>query len=422
MIRSIDLPNTADDLGFTYDADGQRVQRSAGSDSTNYVGGLMEVDLDGATVTETRKLYGFGGVPVAVRTFTTTAQETTYLFTDHLGSVVSSWNDTTNTRTLTRYFPYGTERHSSGEMPQDQRYTGQTSDATANASGGSGLLYYNARYYDPTTAQFTQPDTIVPAPANPADLNRYSYVRGNPVRYTDASGNDPDESYLKRGRMAGMAQIRQLEQLQGQYNDLTIEVEQVAAQIRQVESDTGALAPLALYAQLHDGLTQRNEVASSIRFQARHLGGGGPADTPTASPYGSPPGKGLWEQFLEGVEFGAGVLAVVAYGAAIGTPCKFCWQLGNWLSGVSFGANTVDTAGDCSSGFDTAECRGGAAGLLVDAATYQFGGPIYDPLYGEVTSLLAPPLAEINDHPGALGQYPSEAGIATLREFVYRQQ
>jgi len=397
-----------------HDADGQRVRRRNTLKNTYYVGGLMEVDMNGSTtVTETRTHYSFGGLPVAVRTHE--ADEVIFMFTDHLGSVTSTWNDTTDTLTLTRYFPYGGERHSSGEMPQDQRYTGQVSDATANASGGSGLLYYNARYYDPTTAQFTQPDTIVPDPSTPADLNRYSYVRDNPVRYTDSSGNDPDESYLKRGRMAGMAQMRQLEQLQGQYNDLTIEVERVAAQIRQVESDTGALAPLALYAQLHDGLTQRNEVASSIRFQARHLGGGGLADTPTASPYGS---QGLWEQFLEGVEFGAGVLAVVAYGAAIGTPCKWvCAEIGRLLSGVSLAANAVDTAGDCLSSRGS-ECRGGAASILLDLATRRYGAGLEDDFYGELASLVAPPLVEINEHPWNVP--PSPGGIATLREFVYR--
>jgi RHS repeat-associated protein len=186
-MTSIDLPNTTDDLVFVYDTDGQRVRRSAGTDRTVYVGGLMEVDLDDTMVTETRTHYSFGGLPVAVRTHE--ADETTFLFTDHLGTVTSTWNDTTDTLTLTRYFPYGGERHSSGEMPQDQRYTGQTSDATTNASGGSGLLYYNARYYDPATAQFTQPDTIVPARSDPAGLNRYSYVRGNPLKFADPSGH-----------------------------------------------------------------------------------------------------------------------------------------------------------------------------------------------------------------------------------------
>ena len=34
-----------------------------------------------------------------------------------------------------------------------------------------------------------QPDSIVPNPGNPQDLNRYSYVRNNPVRYTDPTGH-----------------------------------------------------------------------------------------------------------------------------------------------------------------------------------------------------------------------------------------
>jgi RHS repeat-associated protein len=188
-LEDITLPG-GDILEYWYDADGQRVRRrhkGTPNYNTYYVGGLVEVDTEGSTVTETRTHYSFGGLPVAVRTHE--ADGTTFVFTDHLGSVTSTWNDTTDTLTLTRYFPYGGERHSSGEMPQDQRYTGQVSDATANASGGSGLLYYNARYYDPTTAQFTQPDTIVPDPSSPTDLNRYSYVRGNPVRSTDPTGH-----------------------------------------------------------------------------------------------------------------------------------------------------------------------------------------------------------------------------------------
>ncbi len=34
-------------------------------------------------------------------------------------------------------------------------------------------------------------DTIVPDPANPQDLNRFSYVRNSPLMYTDPSGNKP---------------------------------------------------------------------------------------------------------------------------------------------------------------------------------------------------------------------------------------
>jgi hypothetical protein len=36
---------------------------------------------------------------------------------------------------------------------------------------------------------FQSPDTIVPNPGNPKDLNRYAYARANPVKYLDPSGH-----------------------------------------------------------------------------------------------------------------------------------------------------------------------------------------------------------------------------------------
>jgi hypothetical protein len=47
----------------------------------------------------------------------------------------------------------------------------------------------HARYYHPALGRFVSADTIVPEPGNPQDLNRYSYTRNNPVRYTDPSGH-----------------------------------------------------------------------------------------------------------------------------------------------------------------------------------------------------------------------------------------
>ncbi len=60
---------------------------------------------------------------------------------------------------------------------------------TAGVTEGFGLMFYNARMYDPYLNHFTQPDTIVPDPYNPQDWSRYSYARYNPVRYTDPSGH-----------------------------------------------------------------------------------------------------------------------------------------------------------------------------------------------------------------------------------------
>jgi RHS repeat-associated protein len=65
----------------------------------------------------------------------------------------------------------------------DFTYTGQRD------LPGTGLMDYNARFYSPTLGRFTQPDTIIPNPANPQSFNRYSYVKNNPINFNDPSGH-----------------------------------------------------------------------------------------------------------------------------------------------------------------------------------------------------------------------------------------
>jgi len=50
-------------------------------------------------------------------------------------------------------------------------------------------MYYNARYYDPAIGRFISADTIVDPGAGNMGFNRYMYVAGNPVNYTDPSGH-----------------------------------------------------------------------------------------------------------------------------------------------------------------------------------------------------------------------------------------
>ena len=47
----------------------------------------------------------------------------------------------------------------------------------------------NARWYLPGLGRFISADTIVPNPTNPQSYNRYSYVRNQPLNFTDPTGH-----------------------------------------------------------------------------------------------------------------------------------------------------------------------------------------------------------------------------------------
>jgi RHS repeat-associated protein len=134
---------------------------------------------------ETVKYYWLGGRRVAMRKVPEGQPETLYyLFSDHLGSTSVAYDTDSGAWVMQRYYPWGTIRPGGGNvLPTDYTFTGQRWDESI------GLMDYKARWYDPALGRFVQPDTIVPDPANPQDLNRYSYVRNNPLRYTDPTGH-----------------------------------------------------------------------------------------------------------------------------------------------------------------------------------------------------------------------------------------
>jgi len=167
---------------FTYDADGNRVKSVLNGETVVYVGNHYEVD-NGVV-----KKYYYAG---ATRVAENSGGALTYLLSDHLGSqalTLDSSGNRLNTNTEIRYYPYGGLRYSAGSTPTTFNFTGQRRDS------GSGLLFYNARYYDPALGRFLQADTIVPEPGNPQALNRYSYSANNPQRYTDPTGHFTDDA------------------------------------------------------------------------------------------------------------------------------------------------------------------------------------------------------------------------------------
>ncbi|NOH04094.1 MAG: hypothetical protein HND47_20050 [Chloroflexi bacterium] len=66
--------------------------------------------------------------------------------------------------------------------PTQYTYTGQYS-----YTADFGLMFYNARWYDPYLKRFAQADTIVPPGAQ--GLDRYLYALNSPIQYKDPSGH-----------------------------------------------------------------------------------------------------------------------------------------------------------------------------------------------------------------------------------------
>ena len=110
-----------------------------------------------------------------------------YVHQDHLGSTVAVSDAAAQAVGRVQYDPYGEVLTSTLPVTlTDRLFTGARFDGTI------GLYQMGARWYDPALGRWLQADTIVPNPTNPQDLNRYAYVRNNPLRYTDPSGHQPE--------------------------------------------------------------------------------------------------------------------------------------------------------------------------------------------------------------------------------------
>ena len=133
--------------------------------------------------------------------------------TDEVGAVIE----------LLDYYPFGAVRldESSTSYINDYKYTGKELD------GDTGLYYYGARYYDAGVGRFVGVDPVAlnigtkifyesldvnykgkkdeqkkilkKYLSNPQELNSYSYVANNPLKYVDPKG----ESLMLAAIIAG---------------------------------------------------------------------------------------------------------------------------------------------------------------------------------------------------------------------------
>jgi len=159
---------------FVYDAQGDRVKKMAGSETTIYIDSLYE-----KTGTRTTNHIFLGQNRIVSVESTGNAY---YYHQDHLGSSNIVTDQAGNRVQLLEYTPFGTTWVNQGQDLAKFKFTGKELDKT-------GLYYFGARYYEPEIGRFIQPDSYVQDPSDPQSFNRYSYCRNNPLTYTDPSGN-----------------------------------------------------------------------------------------------------------------------------------------------------------------------------------------------------------------------------------------
>lgn len=114
-----------------------------------------------------------------------------YFHHDHLGSLAVISNAAGTVVERLAYDPWGKRRQTNGLADSTDTLT------SANTKRGytmhehmdeMGVINMNGRVYDPAIGRFLTADPFIQAPQDLQSFNRYSYVKNNPLAYTDPSG------------------------------------------------------------------------------------------------------------------------------------------------------------------------------------------------------------------------------------------
>ncbi|WP_429200072.1 RHS repeat-associated core domain-containing protein [Luteibacter sp. W1I16] len=108
------------------------------------------------------------------------AETVTYYYTSPQGTVLAKADSAGNVISAADYRPYGSQ--ALGTPEQGPGYTGHINDVD------SGLVYMQARYYDPDVGRFLSTDPASTTPGSVAAFNRYVYASNNPVLNIDPDG------------------------------------------------------------------------------------------------------------------------------------------------------------------------------------------------------------------------------------------
>jgi RHS repeat-associated protein len=136
----------------------------------------------GAAVTGAivKKSYLYAGTLVG----SASSDETglSFYIQDHLGNNMKVIKGVLATQT-NKYYAFG-ETSTTGTDGNAFKYNSKEFDPETN------LYYYGARYYNPSIGRFLQSDMLSGNLKDPLSFNKYTYVKNNPLKYIDPTGNE----------------------------------------------------------------------------------------------------------------------------------------------------------------------------------------------------------------------------------------
>lgn len=168
---------------YTYDAEGIRRSKTTGDDSIYFVS-----DTSGSlsqTLAETDGKGNFKAEYTRADSLLAQVRDgniSYYLYDGH-GDVRALVSEAGEITDQYRYNAYGELIETTGNTENHYLYTGEYYDGT------SSLYYLRARYMNPSTGSFMTMDTYEGSIYDPDTLHKYLYANGNPVTYSDPSGN-----------------------------------------------------------------------------------------------------------------------------------------------------------------------------------------------------------------------------------------
>ena len=184
---------------FSYGPDHERWKQVAsysnGSETTHYIGGLLEKESPSPTGATQWRHYVYlpSGLAIIVTRAAGSAKSVRYVLTDHLGSTDRVLNEAGAVALSESFAAFGARRGSNWQDGTAPDWAGIAGTTRRGYTGHEHLdnlqlIHMNGRVYDPQAGRFLSVDPLMGDLGDSQQVNPYAYVGNRPLRATDPSG------------------------------------------------------------------------------------------------------------------------------------------------------------------------------------------------------------------------------------------